>query len=86
MYRYGKVINRNNLQYIQCGEREDVWGTVLRSVLITINVPVVYMAWGVMILMWANHLGLLWVQMVLASLVAMSGPKRVSIFRALPFQ
>ncbi len=29
---------------------------------------------------------LLWGQMALASLVAISGPKKVSIFRARPFQ
>jgi hypothetical protein len=53
--------------------------------LLTINVPVVSMAWDVMILM-AENLDFLGPEMVLASLVAILGRKKVSIFRAHPFQ
>jgi hypothetical protein len=60
--------------------------------LLTINVSVVYMVRDIMILMRANPLleplegigpdNLFWAQIALALLVAISGPNKVSIFRA----
>ncbi len=53
------------------------------ALLTTFNVPVVYMGWDEMILMWATSISsaigspeLFWAQLALALLVAISGPKK----------